>query len=191
MGLGEADDRLHRGDVEAVGVDVVIGRRRDDDVIGTGQRRGRVGRGGQVQRAAGQEILQLGIDDRRGPGIDHRHPLGRDVDRDDLVMLRQQDGVRQADIAQAKNGNLHSSHPTSQACRPYAVRMPPWGAQGTCDCTGTEGRHTTPLSRFVTSSTCRQSYRPSAFTILAQLTYLKFCVSGALSPSCATNRPLG
>jgi len=57
MGLGEADDRLDRGCVEAVGVDVVIGRRRDDDVIGTGQCRSRVGRGGQVQRAAGQEIL--------------------------------------------------------------------------------------------------------------------------------------
>ena len=38
MSLGEGDDRLDRGGVEAVGVDVVIGRGRDDDVLGIRQR---------------------------------------------------------------------------------------------------------------------------------------------------------
>ena len=101
------DHLLDRRGVEAVGAGVVVGGRRDDDVVGPFQRLARVGRGRQLQPAAGQEGADVGILDGRGPRVHLPHPRRVDVQGHHLMRLRQQHGKGKPDIAKARDSNLH------------------------------------------------------------------------------------
>jgi hypothetical protein len=43
----------------------------------------------------------------RATTVDHVHPLGQQVDGDDLVVARQDRGVGQTDVAQSRDGDPH------------------------------------------------------------------------------------
>lgn len=63
----------------------------------------------------GEKLLQFGVNNRRPARIEHIDPCRHDVDRDDFMMLGQQDGIRKPDIAQAENRDLYrSSFPASR-----------------------------------------------------------------------------
>ena len=79
-------------------VGVVVGRRRDDDELGAGVGVGRVERRAQVELVRREVVLELGVDDRRTPVVDQLDPVGVDVERDDLVVRGEQDGVGQPDV---------------------------------------------------------------------------------------------
>ena len=102
------DHRLDAGCVEVVGLGIVVGRGCDDDVIGLDIGLLGTGGGSQIKRAVGKEVLDLGIDDRALAVVDQFDPLFGDVECRDRVALRQQYGVREADVAQACNSNLHT-----------------------------------------------------------------------------------
>ena len=98
---------FHRRRVEMIGVGIVIGRGGDHHQFGIAGGGGQIGRRRQLQRLVGEEILQLGIDDRALAVVDQIDPRRAHVHRRNVMVLRQQHGVRQADIAQTDNGNLH------------------------------------------------------------------------------------
>lgn len=102
------DHRFDRRGIELIGRHVIIGRRRHDHQIGPGERRIGIERGDQIERPLAQERLQFRIHDRRLEGVGLVHALGRNVHRHHGVILRQQHGIGQADIAQPENSNLHS-----------------------------------------------------------------------------------
>jgi hypothetical protein len=70
------DDCFDRRGVELVGVDVVVGRRCHDHVIGPGQGLFRIERCGEMQFFCREKILELDIDNRRFALIDHLDPVG-------------------------------------------------------------------------------------------------------------------
>lgn len=125
-GDGRLDDdpgvRIHRahcGDggldgarVEEVPVRVVVGGRGDDGVVGARVGLRHVDGGVQVELSLPrlclrQEALDLVVLDGRLVAVDLLDLLGHDVQRVDLVVLREQDGEGQADVAGAGDGNLH------------------------------------------------------------------------------------
>ncbi len=106
--LGGLDHLFDRGGVELVAADIIICRRGDDHIVSARQGLLRIQRGGEVKSARGEERFKFSVDDRRLARVEHLDPFGRDVDRHHLIMLRQQDGIGQADIAESENGDLHS-----------------------------------------------------------------------------------
>lgn len=129
-GDGRLDDdpgvrvhRAHRGDggldgagVEEVPVRVVVGGRGDDGVVGTRVGLGHVHGGVQVELTLPslcfrQESLNLVVLDGRLVVVDLLDLLGNDVQRVDLVMLREQDGEGQADVAGTGDSKFHQLFP--------------------------------------------------------------------------------
>lgn len=127
-GNGRLDDdpgvrvhRAHGGDggldgarVEEVSVRVVVGGRGDDGIVGARIRLRHVDGGVQVELALPrlglrQEALDLVVLDGRLEVVDLLDLLGHDVQRVHLVVLREQDGKGQADIAGTGNSDLHVS----------------------------------------------------------------------------------
>ena len=111
--------RAHGGDggldgagVEEVPVRVVVGGRCDDGVVGTRIRLCHVYGCVQVELALPrlglrQEALDLVVLDGRQVVVDLLDLLGHDVQRVDLVVLREQDGEGQADVAGTGDSDLH------------------------------------------------------------------------------------
>lgn len=125
-GDGRLDDdpgvrvhRAHGGDggldgarVEEVLIGVVVGGRGDDGVVGARVGLGHVDRGVQVELTLPrlcfrQESLDLVVLDGRLVVVDLLDLLGHDVQRVDLVVLREQDGEGQADVAGTGDSDLH------------------------------------------------------------------------------------
>lgn len=125
-GDGRLDDdpgvrvhRAHGGDggldgarVEEVPVRVVVGGRGDDGVVGARVGLGHVHGGVQVELALPrlglrQEALDLVVLDGRYVAVDLLDLLGDDVQSVHLVVLREQDGEGQADVAGTGDSNLH------------------------------------------------------------------------------------
>ena len=112
-------NRSHRGDggldgarVEEVPVTVIVGGRGDDGVVGARVGLGHVHGGVQVEHALPrlglcQEALDLVVLDGRYVVVDLLDLLGHDVQRVHLVVLREQDGEGQADVAGTGNSDLH------------------------------------------------------------------------------------
>ena len=65
--------------------------------------------GGKVQLAMGQEVADLDVFDGREAIVEHRHLLGNDIQRHDFIVLGQQHGVGEADVAGAGDSNLHGA----------------------------------------------------------------------------------
>jgi hypothetical protein len=101
------DHRFDGASVEVVGFGIVIGRRGDDDVVGTGVGIYLIHRGAKIQRLVLQVVIDLDVLDRRLLAVQHFHLLGDDVERDDFVMLGQQNGVGESDVAGAGDCDLH------------------------------------------------------------------------------------
>ena len=125
-GDGRLDDdpgvrvhRAHGGDggldgarVEEVPVAVVVGGRGDHGVVGARICLGHVDSGVQIELALPrlglrQEALDLIVLDGRYVVIDLLDLLGHDVQRVHLVVLREQDGEGQADVAGTGDSDLH------------------------------------------------------------------------------------
>ena len=125
-GDGRLDDdpgvrvhRAHGGDcgldgarVEEVPLRVVVGGRGDDGVVGARICLGHVHGGVQVELALprlglSKEALDLVVLDGRLIVVDLLDLLGHDVQRVDLVVLREQNGEGQADIAGTGDSYLH------------------------------------------------------------------------------------
>ena len=125
-GDGRLDDdpgvrvhRSHGGDggldgarVEEVPVRVVVGGRGDDGVVGARVGLGDVDGGVQVELALPrlclrQEALDRVVLDGRLEVVDLLDLLGHDVQRVNLVVLREQDGKGQADVAGTGDSDLH------------------------------------------------------------------------------------
>ena len=125
-GDGRLDDdpgvRVHRangGDggldgarVEEVPVRVIVRRRRDHGVVGARICLDHVDGGVQVELALPrlglrQEALDLVVLDGRYVAVDLLDLLGDDVKRVHLVVLREQDGEGQADVAGTGDSDLH------------------------------------------------------------------------------------
>ena len=112
-------DRAHGGDggldgarVEEVPVRVVVGGRGDDGVVGARVGLVHVHGGVQVELAfprlgLSKEALDLVVLDGRLVVVDLLYFLGHDVQRVDLVVLREQDGEGQADVAGTGDSDLH------------------------------------------------------------------------------------
>ena len=111
--------RAHGGDggldgagVEEVPVRVVVGGRRDDGVVGARVGLGHVDGGVQVELALSrfclrQEALDFVVLDGRLKVVNLLDLLGHDVQRVHLVVLREQDGEGQADVAGTGDSDLH------------------------------------------------------------------------------------
>ena len=105
------DGGLDRARVEEVPVRVVVGGRGDDGVVGARVGLCHVDGGVQVERALPrlglrQEALDLVVLDGRYVAVDLLDLLGHDVQRVDLVVLREQDGEGQADVAGTGDSNF-------------------------------------------------------------------------------------
>ena len=110
--------RAHGGDggldgarVEEVPVAVVVGGRGDDGVVGARVGLGHVDGGVQVELALPrlglrQEALDLVVLDGRYVAVDLLDLLGHDVQCVHLVVLREQDGEGQADVAGTGDSNF-------------------------------------------------------------------------------------
>lgn len=106
------DGRLDRRCVEEVPIRVIVSRRGDDGVVGARVGIGHVHGGVQVELALPrlglrQEALDLVVLDGRLVVVDLLGLLGHDVQRVDLVVLREQDGEGQADVAGTGDSDLH------------------------------------------------------------------------------------
>ena len=105
------DGGLDGGSVEEVPIAVVVGGRGDDGVVGACVCLCNVDRGVQVELALPrlglrQEALDLVVLDGRYVVVDLLDLFGHDVQRVDLVVLREQDGEGQADVAGTGDGNF-------------------------------------------------------------------------------------
>ena len=105
------DGGLDGGSVEEVPVRVVVRRRGDDGVVGARVGLGHVDGGVQVELALPrlglrQEALDLVVLDGRLVVVDLLDLLGHDVQRVDFVVLREQDGEGQADVAGTGDSNF-------------------------------------------------------------------------------------
>ncbi len=103
------DHRLDARGIEGVGLGVVVGGGRDHHEVGLAVGGLLVQGRREVQLAVGQELADLGILDGRAPLVQHRDPLRDDIHRHDPVVLGQQHGVGETDVAGTGNGNVHSS----------------------------------------------------------------------------------
>ena len=98
--------------VEEVPIRVIVRRRGDDGVVGARIGLGHVHGGVQVELALPrlglrQEALDLVVLDGRYVVVNLLDLLGHDVQRMDLVVLRQKNGERKAHIAGTGDCNLH------------------------------------------------------------------------------------
>ena len=105
------DGGLDGGSVEEVPVRVVVRRRGDNGVVGVRVGLGHVHGGVQVELALprlglSQEALDLVVLDGRYVVVDLLDLLGHDVQRVHLVVLREQDGEGQADVAGTGDSNF-------------------------------------------------------------------------------------
>ena len=105
------DGGLDGGSVEEVPVGIVVRRRGDDGVVGARVGLGHVHGGVQVELALPrlglcQEALDLVVLDGRLVVVDLLDLLGHDVQRVHLVVLREQDGEGQADVAGTGDSNF-------------------------------------------------------------------------------------
>ncbi len=55
----------------------------------------------------GEVLLQLLVLDGTAARLDHGHTLGIEVHRHDLVVLREDHGVREADVSRPNHDDLH------------------------------------------------------------------------------------
>src|SRR5699024_9822806 len=92
---------------EVVGFGVVVGRGGDHHPLGAGVGLAGVGGGVQVEVILGEHRGEFGVDDRAAPVIDLGDLVGVDVQRDHLVVLREHDGIGQADISGPDDDDLH------------------------------------------------------------------------------------
>lgn len=111
-GANGGDGGLDGARVEEVPVRVIVRRRRDHGVVGARICLGHVDGGVQVELALPrlglrQEALDLVVLDGRYVAVDLLDLLGDDVKRVDLVVLREQDGEGQADVAGTGDSDLH------------------------------------------------------------------------------------
>jgi hypothetical protein len=102
-----ADHRLDGPGVEVVGLGVVVGGGGDDHILGPGVGLGLVEGGPEIQGLVAQVVLDFAVDDGRNLAIEHLHLLGDDVEGHHFIVLGQQDGVGETDVAGAGDGNLH------------------------------------------------------------------------------------
>ena len=112
-------NRAHGGDggldgarVEEIPVGIVVGGRSDDDEVGARIGLRHVHGGVQVELALPrlglrQESLDFVVLDRRLVVVDLLDLLGHNVQRVDLVVLREQDSEGQADVAGTGDSDLH------------------------------------------------------------------------------------
>ena len=106
------DGGLDGGSVEEVLIGIVVGGRGDDGVVGARIGLGHVHGSVQVELALPrlcfrQESLDLVVLDGRYVVVDLLDLLGHDVQRVHLVVLREQDGEGQADVAGTGDSDLH------------------------------------------------------------------------------------
>lgn len=106
------DGGLDGGSIEEVLIGVVVGGCGDDGVVGARVCLCNVDGGVQVELALPrlglrQEALDLIVLDGRLIVVDLLDLLGHDVQRVDLVVLREQDGEGQADVAGTGDSDLH------------------------------------------------------------------------------------
>lgn len=102
-----AHHSLNAGGVKVVVLRVVIGRSGDDHKIGPGKGRGTVRGRTQTQRAIGEEVFQIGIDNRALARIDHSNPLFGNISGHDIIILRQKDGVGEPYVTKASDCDFH------------------------------------------------------------------------------------
>lgn len=109
--LGEVEYALDARGVKIVRDIVVVGRRRDDDIvcidISLGGVGGRPQRGGTLR----QIVLDIRILNRGDAFVDIGDPVLVDIDGNDIVVLGQQAGKRKANIAKACDGDVHRCPP--------------------------------------------------------------------------------
>ena len=103
-----ADDGFDAGGVEGVGDRVGVGGGGNDDEVGAFIGPARVERGAQVEGFVGKEALDVGVFDGRVAAVDLIDLGGVDVERDHIVMLCQQGGHGQADVAGSGDGDFHA-----------------------------------------------------------------------------------
>ena len=111
-GAHGGDSGLNRTGVEEVFIAIVVGGRGDDGEVGAGVGLGHVKGGVQVELALPrlglrQETLYLVVLDGRLEIVDLLDLLGHDVQRVHLVVLREQDGEGQSDVAGTGDSDLH------------------------------------------------------------------------------------
>ena len=101
------DDRFDAACVEEVGLGVVVGGRGDDDEVCVGVCVVLVERGAEVKRLVAQVALDFGIGDGRAAVVEHGHLLRDDVECHHLVVLGEEDGVGESDVAGLCDGDFH------------------------------------------------------------------------------------
>ena len=102
-----ADHGLDRARIEIAGIRVVIGGGGDDDVIGACVGFALVQCGAQVEPLVRQIFFDLRIGNGGLVRVD-QVDLGRnDIQGDDFIVLRQQHGIGQADVAGAGDCDFH------------------------------------------------------------------------------------
>jgi len=67
-------------------------------------------------------VLDLRIHDGRFLAVQLRHLLGNDVERDDLIVLREQDGIGQPNVACSGNGDFHYCIPCKESISAWMDR---------------------------------------------------------------------
>ncbi len=117
-----AHDGLDRAGVEVVGDRVVVGRRRDDHEVGAGVGLLRIGREGDVQLLLGQEARDVVVVDRALAPAQPVDPRGVEVEADDGVVPGEQHGHGQADVAEARDGDLRGHAVSVPYVRPAGPR---------------------------------------------------------------------
>ena len=101
------DHCFDRAGVEVVGLGIVVGRGGDDDVIGAGVSLLLIQRGLEIERAMGEIVFDLDIFDRRLFAVQHRHFFGQDIERHHLIVLGEQNGIGESDVAGSGDGDFH------------------------------------------------------------------------------------
>ena len=102
----EVDDVLDVVGVEEVFDGVVVCRRGDDDEVGIAVGGGAVEGGGEVEVLLGEVFLDIFVLDGRNAAVDLLHLFGDDIDGRHPVVLRQQRGDAQTDIARTGYGDF-------------------------------------------------------------------------------------
>ena len=132
----EVDDFFHVRGVEVVLHRVVVGGCGDDDEVGIAVGGAPVERGGEVERFFGQVFLNILVLNGRNAVVNLLYLFGHHVDGGDLVVLCQQGGNAQADIAGTGYGHLEVLKFTHGngwfvwlACGEGHERLPPNGNQ--------------------------------------------------------------
>lgn len=105
--------------IEVVGFGVVVGGCRDDDVVLICVGIGRIERSAEVQRLVCMKVLDFFVFDWGPLLVQQGDFCGDDVQRDYLVVLSQENGAGQANVAGAGNGSFHED---------FFLRRSSWGS---------------------------------------------------------------